>query len=357
MRAQNSTPMLKSHFKGTIGPAIKHWLWSHRAIFVGAPLLISSAAPLNLTEPLLPSNTIIVDPLATVTVTTPPVPALDLVTTVSPQQRLRQPVHPTTEPDRPVPGVSPPSPTDRPQTLPNIPVRIGIARWVPTLKLSTETSAVIMDASGQQVAELPAGSPVIIEPNADQLLMGNWEFPPQIWIKPKSEGYISVNGRWYRGTVQLILDRQRLVAVNHLDLESYLYGVVGSEMPASWPIEALKAQAVAARSYALARVSSNPASPFFDLGDTPRWQAYKGLETETNTTQLAVDSTQGLLISYEGAVVESLYASTSHLVRQVHRGYGMSQNGARKLAQQQFNYRQILNHYYPGTTLTWLEAS
>ena len=129
-----------------------------------------------------------------------------------------------------------------------------------------------------------------------------------------------------------------------------------SEMPASWPIEALKSQAIAARSYALAHVA-RPFNPLYDLGDTPRWQAYKGVETETSTTLSAVEQTAGLVLSHNGGVVESLYAASDQIVRDVHKGFGMSQNGANQLARKQYSFQQILAHFYPGTRLAWLQIS
>ncbi|MGB7415041.1 MAG: SpoIID/LytB domain-containing protein, partial [Thermosynechococcaceae cyanobacterium] len=251
----------------------------------------------------------------------------------------------------------PPALPAPPKSLATVPIRIGITNATTQAQVSSSTAAVIMDAQGNQISTLPAQTSTVISPGTSNLNVGNLSFPNEIWIKPSSEGLVAVNGRWYRGSIQIVLDRQRLVTVNHLDLESYLYSVVGAEMSASWPIEAHKAQAIAARSYALARLSSNRASPYYDLGDTPRWQAYRGVETEANTTHQAVNGTQGLLVSYQGGVVETLYASTEHLVSTVHKGYGMSQNSARDLAYNQLNYQQILNHFYPGTTLAWLQAS
>jgi stage II sporulation protein D len=165
---------------------------------------------------------------------------------------------------------------------------------------------------------------------------------------------VYVGEHWYRGSVQLLQVSGKLLAINYLDLESYLYSVVGSEMPAYWPAEALKAQAIAARSYAVVHLA-RPSSDYYDLGATPRWQAYNGAETETNTTQLAVNETRGLLLSYQGGVVESLYASSDQLVQEAHGGFGMSQEGASQLAQQSFSYQQILGHFYPGTGLAVLD--
>lgn len=354
-------------------PILKQWLCSYRAIWLSVPLFFSSAASLNLTPRPEPITT--VDPILLTDLPVTASPARD--STVAPAASGSIASIQDSSTDTPAPPRSEigaqasanPAPPAKPQSLslsaqltppenlPAIPVRIGIARRTPQLQLSTSASAFVMDAAGQRLAELSAQTAVSVQPGSSGLIFGNLQFPSNVWIKTDADGFIAVNGRWYRGSVQIIQDRQRLIAVNHLDLETYLYSVVGAEMSASWPMEALKAQAIAARSYALARISSNPASPFYDLGDTPRWQAYPGLKTEADRTHLAVDSTRGLLISHQGAVVESLYASTMHLVRRVHKGYGMSQNGARDLAQRQFNYQQILNHFYPGTTLTWLQAS
>jgi stage II sporulation protein D len=184
--------------------------------------------------------------------------------------------------------------------------------------------------------------------------VGEWQAPSGVWIKPQTAaGLVFLNGHWYRGSVQIVAQPEGLLAVNHVDLESYLYSVVGSEMPASWPAEALKSQAITARSYALVHMARN-GNDLYDLGATPRWQAYNGAESETNTTQAAVNATKGILLSYEGGVVESLYASSIDIVRDVHGGFGMSQEGANQLAQKGFKYQQILGYFYPKTNLAVL---
>ena len=85
----------------------------------------------------------------------------------------------------------------------------------------------------------------------------------------------------YRGRMALAPDGRALLAVNSVGLEQYLYGVVPAEMPASWPAEALKAQAVVARSYALR--GRRPGSPYDVHADT-RSQVYRGVLAETSAT-------------------------------------------------------------------------
>ncbi len=99
-----------------------------------------------------------------------------------------------------------------------------------------------------------------------------------------------------------------ITAVNYVPLESYLYSVVGAEMPASWSTEALKSQAVAARSYALYH-RQNDANSAFDLGDTTKWQVYAGLEKEAPSTRAAVDATRGQVLTYRGQIINSVFHS------------------------------------------------
>src|SRR4051794_168271 len=111
----------------------------------------------------------------------------------------------------------------------------------------------------------------------------------------------------YRGSVQVDVVGGKIRAINFVGLEQYLYGVVPSEMPYTWHPEALKAQAVVARSYALATRRSGA----FDLYPDTRSQVYLGLEHERPSTNAAVDATAGQVVLYEGAVAKTFFFSTS----------------------------------------------
>jgi stage II sporulation protein D len=228
------------------------------------------------------------------------------------------------------------------KNLPPIPIRVAIARDVSDLAIATSDAGVIVDQNGRVLGKLDAQTAVAALPSASGIQVGDWQTPSVVWVKPQTaKGLVYVGERWYRGSVQLLQVSGKLLAINYVDLESYLYSVVGSEMPASWPAEALKAQAIAARSYAVVHMA-RPASEYYDLGATPRWQAYSGAESETDTTHLAVNETRGLLLS------------SDQLVQEAHGGFGMSQEGASQLARQSFSYQQILGHFYPGTGLAVL---
>ena len=113
--------------------------------------------------------------------------------------------------------------------------------------------------------------------------------------------------RAYRGWLQVSSNGKALEVVNHVGLEQYLYGVVPDEVPDTWPPEALKAQAVAARSYAVATRKSGA----FDVYADTRSQVYGGVGAETFPASAAVDATAGQIVTYKGRVAITYFFSTS----------------------------------------------
>lgn len=241
------------------------------------------------------------------------------------------------------------------QPAPALLIRVAVAREGSQGTVGSETAGYLTREDGQILGTLPAGQTATVSAQAGRLRLANWTSGGPLWLQPAQGGAVLVNGKSYRGKLKIIADGDRLIAVNYVDLEQYLVSVVGAEMPASWPIEALKAQAVAARSYAIAHMA-RPASAYFDLGSTTRWQAYNGMGSEANRAAEAVQQTAGLLLSYRGGIVESLYAATYEIVAEAHGhlGASMSQHGARDLAEQGFDFTQILGNYYRGAQLARL---
>ena len=123
-----------------------------------------------------------------------------------------------------------------------------------------------------------------------------------------SAGFGVVNGRW-RGTVEVRPGTVGgLDVINDLPVEQYVAGVVAGEMPSSWPADALKAQAVAARTYALTTRAGG--SAFDQYADT-RSQVYKGVAGETSATNSAVRATAGEVVTYQGKPAITYFFSTS----------------------------------------------
>ncbi len=115
----------------------------------------------------------------------------------------------------------------------------------------------------------------------------------------------------YRGKLLLVSNGRRLQVVNALPLEQYLLGVVGSEMPSTWPAAALEAQAVAARSYALAQLENVVTASAFDVYSDTRSQVYGGLRAESPAVAAAVRATAREVVLYDGKVATTYYSSSS----------------------------------------------
>ena len=126
-----------------------------------------------------------------------------------------------------------------------------------------------------------------------------------------SDGIISVDGTGYRGSIILKKDSSGLLTViNHVDLEDYIAAVIAVEMSPSFNIEALKAQAVCARTYALKNINKH-SSRGFDLCSTVDCQAYKGVSAESEKTNKAARETAGIVMKYKGAIIDAVYSATS----------------------------------------------
>jgi SpoIID/LytB domain protein len=116
--------------------------------------------------------------------------------------------------------------------------------------------------------------------------------------------------RSYRGSVALVKRGSSGRTVNRVLLEDYVKGVVPAEMPTSWPAEAVRAQAVAARSYAV-RLRDFTNYSGYDICDTVACQVYRGLGNETAAGNAAVRATKGAIVTYRGAVALTQFASSN----------------------------------------------
>ena len=240
-------------------------------------------------------------------------------------------------------------------SAPAIEIRVAIAQNIRSIAIASTTEANVIDSNGQALEQLPPSEAFQVSASSSSILFQKVQIPSPLWIEPTDGGAVFVGNSWYRGRLLLVAQGNKLLAVNYVDLEEYLLSVVGSEMSAAAPMETLKAQAVAARSYALAH-TFRPANQWFDVTSSERHQAYKGITTEYNTTHQAVSETTGEILSYQSGVVESLYAATQAIVDKAHKGAGMSQNGAYAYANLGYSYQQILGVYYPGVAIALLES-
>lgn len=191
----------------------------------------------------------------------------------------------------------------------SVEMRVGIKEAVSQVTVGSSTRALVRDSAGRDLGEIAAMNAFVAQPDNGKVKVDRWK-STQIWIEPTAGGYVFIGDRWYRGRTRVVPTAKGLTAVNYVDLEQYLYSVLGGEMFPSWPIEALKAQAVVARSYALYQRQST-ANSLYDVGDTTAWQVYKGVLDEAASTQAAVNATAGQVLIYQGRIIEAVFHSAS----------------------------------------------
>jgi len=121
---------------------------------------------------------------------------------------------------------------------------------------------------------------------------------------------IVIDKNTYRGMMAFSTDINKLVSINKVSLNYYLYGVIANEISAVWPIEAIKAQVLAARTYAVANISPN-STVGYDMQDNQNSQVYGGYGSEKSITNACVDETDGKMIYYDNKLITAFFHSTS----------------------------------------------
>lgn len=190
-------------------------------------------------------------------------------------------------------------------------LRIAIERNVNQVKVGSSTTATVKDGTGRTLGQLPAMSSFYAQAVPGGVALDKWQ-SGLFWIEPTGKGYVYIGDRWYRGRTLVVATEKGVSAVNWVDTEEYLYSVIGGEMDARWPQEALKAQAIAARTYALYEREKQRSNPIYDLGASPdRWQIYKGVISESPATYGAVDATAGQVLTYNNKIILSVFHACS----------------------------------------------
>ena len=156
-----------------------------------------------------------------------------------------------------------------------------------TVKKENNTTSLFFDKNKQKIYDLKNKVKFVVKSSDGR----------GIWVGQKR----------YSGILNLLVLESEILVINILGIEKYLSSVVGSEMPAKWPLEALKAQAIASRTYAL----KQKGNPIYDIDSTQKNQVYNGLESRTYKTVRAVRSTRSLVLTYKNKLINALFHSSS----------------------------------------------
>lgn len=230
----------------------------------------------------------------------PPAPVPEVPTPEAPPPR---PAPPAAEPG--VPAVVAPLPGE-----PRVRVALGTGRA--TVTVGGGDALVLTDPAGGLVAEAPAGATLALVPVPGGAGVSDGATADSLLIRAQSPGgFVRVEGQEYRGDLLVLRDPAGLTVVNRVALESYLAGVVSSEMGRRAPEEeeALKAQAVVSRTFAV-RNRGKWRALGFDFYNTVVDQVYGGVAAETQESWLAVTGTAGQILTWDGAPIDAFFFST-----------------------------------------------
>ena len=180
-------------------------------------------------------------------------------------------------------------------------VRIGIQAGAQSGALDSDGTMQCRDASGRV---LFTGRHADVEYAAGSLLVNGQ--PGTLAMTFESRSPIRWNGKPYRGNISLVTKGGGFNVVNTLDVESYLRGVLKIEVNPAWPMEALKAQAIIARTYALRQLGRH-GKDGFDLCSTTHCQAYRGMAAEDARLDRAISETRGIVVLYGGQLAQTYY--------------------------------------------------
>ena len=221
-----------------------------------------------------------------------------------------------------VPGGGPPAPSPVPDAWRTATtIRVGLVVGAPNLLIAGSTDWALSREGGTQIASAKSGArlrvvrlgPSQMEVYREGEMAPVWSGSPSdtLLVTPDGNGYSGWSGRWYRGSFRIHASQpEGLTLVNEVPLESYLRGVLPEEIgqPPDSDYEAVKAQAVAARSYTLSYLGRR-APLGFDLWASVEDQVYGGTARENEQSNRALRATAGEVLLSEGTPIRALYSS------------------------------------------------
>jgi stage II sporulation protein D len=191
-------------------------------------------------------------------------------------------------------------------------VRVLIVEGKPAVRVASAGGVTLADSSGRFVlARTERGEAYRLVPFRQAVQVretGASAAPVVVW--PGRGAQVTVDGQAYRGRLEVHRVGPGLTVVNVVQLEDYLQGVLKDEIPTGWPLEAAKAVAVAARTYAVYQMDQN-AGTLFDLRATTASQVYGGAVGEDPRTTAAVEATRGQILTFAGQPFPAFYHACS----------------------------------------------
>ncbi|MGM0472073.1 MAG: SpoIID/LytB domain-containing protein [Bacillota bacterium] len=179
----------------------------------------------------------------------------------------------------------------------------GQARQPYQLQVSDSGAVKLLDQAGNLEEEFTESFTIVSQEESEPILLHNINYGQGYYWAGKED-------RQYRGAIEIRPADKEFNVINLVSMAGYLYSVVPSEMSAAWPLEALKVQSVAARSYTLHNLGKHSYESY-DLCATVHCAAYGGVTKEQLSTTQAVDETRGEILTYDGEPINAVYSANS----------------------------------------------
>lgn len=188
-------------------------------------------------------------------------------------------------------------------------IRVLVAKTTHKITIESKKNIIVKNIfSGKMLYS--GWGPIIFTKNGEKLVINGEKTSVTNCSVETDNMTIRLNGCQYRGTILITSETDGLFAVNHIQIEHYLYGVVPKEMPHTWSRHALMAQTVAARTYAL-YIKEKSKDKSFDVEATVSSQVYGGYDAEKPETNKAVDATIGQIMTHDGRLIVAYFHSNS----------------------------------------------
>lgn len=180
-------------------------------------------------------------------------------------------------------------------------IRVAIQKQVDSVRFAGER----LHVRDEKGAILDVDFPLVARRSGNNVSAGGFRVKA---LRVSSPGYLRINGKGYRGITEVMVSGKGLLVINEIALEEYLVGLINSEISSKWPMEAIKAQAVVARSYALFQRESRK-NLSFHLESTVLDQVYNGRDIEDGRAAAAVEATRNEILIYNGKVIQAFFHS------------------------------------------------
>lgn len=190
-------------------------------------------------------------------------------------------------------------------------IRVAILQDAPSFWLKINGNFEISNSLNNEIIYRGRNFNATVTSSKEEILLGNIKCrTSKLFIKPANPDAVVIDGRRFRGSFQFIKkENSRLLVINFIEIEDYIKGILYHEVSHYWPMEALKAQAIVCRSYALYQMQQNKLKDF-DVTCDIYSQVYGGLTSERYRTNKAVRDTKGEILTFEGKVLPAYFHAT-----------------------------------------------